>query len=119
MNSDSGLRGLMEHVGIDTAGRDIAVDGHVVDAADTTDALIAQLRTDLAKTARERDDAEARLARTQEIAREAQDTKQDMRTQWLTAIGALRETDARNAELISENKELRAHIAVWAKGDTA
>ncbi|MFC7929144.1 hypothetical protein [Streptomyces cinereoruber] len=29
----SGLRGLLEHVGIDTTGRDITVDGKVVDAA--------------------------------------------------------------------------------------
>jgi hypothetical protein len=28
-----GIRGLLEHVGIDTRGRDITVDGHVVDAA--------------------------------------------------------------------------------------
>jgi hypothetical protein len=39
--SGTGIRGLLEHVGIDTTGRDITVGGRVVEAAPRCDATVA------------------------------------------------------------------------------
>ncbi|MFC4494050.1 hypothetical protein ACFPA8_07880 [Streptomyces ovatisporus] len=85
--------------------RDLAT--WVVDGEDEN----ARLRTELEKTAQERDAAQQVSEARRKLLVDASAEAQDLRTRRDAAVGALRETDKRNAELLAANKELTARVA--------
>lgn len=80
---------------------------------------VQRLRADLERTAQERDTAERVSEARRQLMVTANEERDDAKARLRGMTNALATTDKVNAELLEDNKALRAHIAVWARGETA
>lgn len=90
--------------------KDVPLDWEAQNDRETAEIAISQLRADLAKTARERDDAEQRLATKQQLLDSQRRMTEDYQASRDVAVGALRETDAHVERLLHQEKLLRGEL---------